>query len=248
MLLLSHSVVSNSFAISWTVGHQALLSKGFLRQEYGMDCHFLLQGIFPAQGWNLRCSSSAFQADSFPLNHMGSLLFVNPCKKPWLIHHLYGITVYCIPWWKLNYLSQSQIRGELRLEQSILLPVICLTGSFSYIRFLLNKLPSQRGFIKTTQANCCLVTKLCPTLLWSHELQLVRLLCPWDFPGKDIEVGCHFHLQGSSWPRGQTHISCISCTLIWQLSQFNLTKLFQRKFKTTNHCQNHLMGKKKKLN
>ena len=22
-----------------------------------------------------------------------------------------------------------------------------------------------------------------------------RLLCPWDFPGKNIEVGCHFLLQ-----------------------------------------------------
>ena len=21
-----------------------------------------------------------------------------------------------------------------------------------------------------------------------------RLLCPWDFPGKNIGVGCHFHL------------------------------------------------------
>ena len=114
--------------------------------------------------------------------------------------HLYGITVYCIPGWKLNSLSQSQIRRKLRLEQSTVLPVLCLTGSFSHLRFLLNKLPSQTGFIKTTQANCCLVTKLCPTLLWSYELQLVRLLCSWDFPGKDIEVGCHFHLQGSSWP------------------------------------------------
>ena len=24
----------------------------------------------------------------------------------------------------------------------------------------------------------------------------VRLLCPWDFPGKDIGVGSHFLLQG----------------------------------------------------
>ena len=27
-------------------------------------------------------------------------------------------------------------------------------------------------------------------------LQPVRLLCSWDFPGKDTGVGCHFHLQG----------------------------------------------------
>ena len=29
-----------------------------------------------------------------------------------------------------------------------------------------------------------------------HGLQLTRLLCPWDFPGKNTGVGCHFLLQG----------------------------------------------------
>ena len=28
-----------------------------------------------------------------------------------------------------------------------------------------------------------------------HGLQPTRLLCPWDFPGRSIEVGCHFLLQ-----------------------------------------------------
>ena len=31
-----------------------------------------------------------------------------------------------------------------------------------------------------------------------HELQLTRLLYPWDFPGKNDGVGCHFLLQGIS--------------------------------------------------
>ena len=30
-----------------------------------------------------------------------------------------------------------------------------------------------------------------------HGLQPERLLCPWDFPGKNTGVGCHFLLQGS---------------------------------------------------
>ena len=34
-------------------------------------------------------------------------------------------------------------------------------------------------------------------LLWSHELQPARLLCPWDSPGKNTGVGCHFLLQGN---------------------------------------------------
>ena len=29
-----------------------------------------------------------------------------------------------------------------------------------------------------------------------HGLYLARLLCQWDFSGKNTEVGCHFLLQG----------------------------------------------------
>ena len=35
-----------------------------------------------------------------------------------------------------------------------------------------------------------------PGSLGPHGLQPIRLLCPWDFPGKDTGVGCHFLLQG----------------------------------------------------
>ena len=31
---------------------------------------------------------------------------------------------------------------------------------------------------------------------WPHGLYPARLLCPWGFPGKNTEVGCHFLLQG----------------------------------------------------
>ena len=30
----------------------------------------------------------------------------------------------------------------------------------------------------------------------SDSLRSTRLLCPWDFPGKNIGVGCHFLYQG----------------------------------------------------
>ena len=32
--------------------------------------------------------------------------------------------------------------------------------------------------------------------LQPHELQPARFLCPWNFPGKNTRVGCHFPLQG----------------------------------------------------
>ena len=43
---------------------------------------------------------------------------------------------------------------------------------------------------------CCLVTQLCLTLLQPHGLQPARLFCPWDFPGNNTGVDCHFLLQG----------------------------------------------------
>ena len=41
-----------------------------------------------------------------------------------------------------------------------------------------------------------LVPKSGPTLP-SHRLQPARVLCPWDSPGKNTGVGCHFLLQGT---------------------------------------------------
>ena len=40
----------------------------------------------------------------------------------------------------------------------------------------------------------CLVTESHLTLWWSHGPQ-TRLLCPWDFLGKNTGVGCHFLFQ-----------------------------------------------------
>ena len=56
---------------------------------------------------------------------------------------------------------------------------------------------------------CCLVTKLCLTLLWPQGLQPTRLLCPWDFPGKNIGMDCHF-LRQRILIQVLNHVSCIA--------------------------------------
>ena len=38
--------------------------------------------------------------------------------------------------------------------------------------------------------------ELCLTLCNPTHRSLPRLLCPWNFPDKNTEVGCHFLLQG----------------------------------------------------
>ena len=50
----------------------------------------------------------------------------------------------------------------------------------------------------------CLVTS---DSSWSHGMQPARLLCPWNSPGKNIAVDCHFLLQ-EIFP---THVFCIFC-------------------------------------
>ena len=49
--------------------------------------------------------------------------------------------------------------------------------------------------------------------LWPHGLQTARLLCPWDYPGKNNGVGCHFLLQGIFPTSDQTCVSCKSPAL-----------------------------------
>ena len=67
----------------------------------------------------------------------------------------------------------------------------------------------------------CLVVKLPPALLWPHGLQPTRLLCPWNFPGKNTGLGCRFLLQGIFATQGSTHTSCIGkqilyCCATWE--------------------------------
>ena len=42
---------------------------------------------------------------------------------------------------------------------------------------------------------CCKVTSVVSNSVRPHVLQPTRLLCPWDSPGKNTGVGCHFLLQ-----------------------------------------------------
>ena len=46
-----------------------------------------------------------------------------------------------------------------------------------------------------------------------HGLQPFRLLCPWDFPGKNTGVGCHFLLQGSFLTQG-SNLCLLHCKWI----------------------------------
>ena len=65
-----------------------------------------------------------------------------------------------------------------------------------------------------------------------HELQSTRLLCPWNFPGKNTGVGCHFLLQGIFQTQGlNPHL------LHWQADSLPLSHMGSPS-PTANTCGN----------
>ena len=69
----------------------------------------------------------------------------------------------------------------------------------------------------------CVNCSVVPDSLRSHGLQPTRVLCPWDFPGKDTGVGCHFLLQ-------YIHMCVCICIYIWRPKYFKIWIL--EKFKS----------------
>ena len=69
-----------------------------------------------------------------------------------------------------------------------------------------------RGFLSLRVCVCvlsCSVVSI--SSLQPFGLYPTRLLCPWNFPGKNTGMGCYSLLQGSSWPRDWTLVSYVSC-------------------------------------
>ena len=71
--------------IPWTVACQAIRSVIFFRQEY-WSCPFLLQGIFPTQGWNPHLLN--WKAYSLPLHNLRSQTgnMVSPLLPIMILH------------------------------------------------------------------------------------------------------------------------------------------------------------------
>ena len=64
--------------------------------------------------------------------------------------------------------------------------------------------------------------------LQPHVLQPTRLLCPWNFPGKNTGVGCHIFLQGVFPTQGSN--LCLLDFLHWQVGSL---PLYLESFKST---------------
>ena len=67
--------------------------------------------------------------------------------------------------------------------------------------------------------------------LQPYGLQPTRLLCPWDFQGKNTRVGCHFLLQGI-FPTQGSNPGLLLCRQI----------LYQLSYRELPHHDNHFPG------
>ena len=67
----------------------------------------------------------------------------------------------------------------------------------------------------------CAVTQSCPTLCGPLILQTTRLLCPWNFPGKNTEVSC---LPQGICPTQRLNLYLFSL-LHWQVHSLPLSPL-----------------------
>ena len=155
-----------------------------------MGCHFLLQQFLITQ--ETKSGPPIKTLYSFFLSSINPYLHLIFFK-----HLLYSST--CTTIWR--YIPKwSQVKTLLLTEQEFV-----VISCYMIV-------------IRLHKVSCCcdLVSKLLYyfTTLWTVAC---RLLCPWDFPGKNTGVDCHFLLQGIFMTQG-SNASLLHCRqLLYQL-------------------------------
>ena len=136
----------------------------------------------------------------------------------------------------LQVLSKYLLRNAWVMEASGNFIIFCLVESGTFIPdvwcwfyhyFNFGKFPCNAYetfqnmcsiwvFPPVTQSTACVLSCFSPTWLFATPWTVAQsgLLCPWDFPGKNTGVGCHFLLQGIfPTQRSNPHLFCL---LRWQ--------------------------------
>ena len=105
---------------------------------------------------------------------------------------------FCFPGQPLTiHIGGLLVCRTLGIHRTLSSPV-CLFGSAVSSRSQAIALPQKLCILLILLVKCACVGYLFSRvwLFWLYGLGPTRLLCPWDFPGKNIGVGCRFLLQG----------------------------------------------------
>ena len=81
----------------------------------------------------------------------------------------------------------------IKFLKTIFNPYLPWLPQLLYVMYLNQCRTSQ---VQTVIITCMLSRFSCVRLFATLGLQPTRLLCPWDSPGKNTEMGCHALLQG----------------------------------------------------
>ena len=181
-----------------------------------MGCRFLLQGIFLTQGSNpglLHCRQTLYRLSYQESPYKGLECKSRKSRNTWSNRQIW-------PWnieWsraKANRIMLREHTGHskhpLPTTQEKTVHVYITRWSTLKSDWLYSLQPKMEKLYTVSKkrpgADCgsdhelliatVLVTQSCPTLQ-PHGLQPTRLLCPWDFPGKDTGMGCHCLLRWS---------------------------------------------------
>ena len=151
-LALSHV---QPFVTTWTVARQAPRSMGFSRKNTGVDCHALLQGIFPTERLNPRLLHHLhWQAGSSPLCHLG----IPFSPTPYSFIHIFLHNRLMIPAW------ESDVEWIYRWVNS---QVLLLSVTFLFLYLLVGVLT-----LEITSFVSCMLRCIFWIHITSHGLSL----------------------------------------------------------------------------
>ena len=109
-------------------------------------------------------------------------------------------------WWRGSFRYCTKLTGK-QTEQALFMLTL-IKRTYQYFLYLFQR---SKNFYFSPQKTVMISSVSCsgvPDSLQPHGPQPTRLLCPWDFPGKNTGMGCHSFSRGSSWPRDGIWISC----------------------------------------
>ena len=118
--------------------------------------------------------------------------------------------------------AKSGMELYLVLSSGLVKNPPCNTGDMGSNPGWGTKIPHARDQLKAPSANsACVLRRV--RLFDPHGLQPPRLHCPWNFPGKNTGVGCHFLLQGILLTQGSN--PRLLCLLRWRVDSLPLSHL-----------------------
>ena len=138
-----------------------------------------------------------------------------------------GLTETCICpfFWKMPFLLEPLSSSRPRLEPCSLSMSSCCQchppppSLFLHLAFLLHSSShdAYQSHLDSCNSLPTEVLSVCVSLShvqhfatpWTAgPVQPTRLICPWNSPGTNTAVGCHFHLQGNlPWPRDISRVA-----------------------------------------